>query len=35
MLKEGGYRHKYKAEEHGWKYLEKEEALIREDILDA
>ena len=29
-----GYRHKYKAEEHGWKYLEKEEALIREDILD-
>ena len=30
-----GYRHKYKAEDHGWKYLEKENALIREDILDA
>ena len=29
-----GYRHKYKAEEHGWKYLEKEKALIREDILE-
>lgn len=29
-----GYRHKYKAEEHGWKYLEQEKALIREDILD-
>ena len=29
-----GYRHKYKAEDHGWKYLEKENALIREDILD-
>ena len=24
-----GYRHKYKAEDHGWKYLEKENALIR------
>ena len=22
-----GYRHKYKAEDHGWKYLEKENAL--------
>lgn len=30
-----GWHYKYKAEDHGWKYLEKENALIREDILDA
>ena len=30
-----GRHYKYKAEDHGWKYLEKENALIREDILDA
>ena len=30
-----GWHYKYKAEDHGWKYLEKENALIREENLDA